>query len=329
MRALLLLLLSTPLFAADCKLDGVAINTDNGNTYAGKSGRILCYDESGELASEQEVRDGELFGYERRKGFDGGWSERTTNVNRNTHGEAKEFWPDGTLKSQGRYEDGDLVGEYRSFHKNGKPSYVSHSGGAKLEYHADGRLKWLTCASRSLLAEDRKACGFAGKATTTLHLSGDKQLRVTYFEGKLIAQEEVSASGATAATSQLENGAEVRRSFHPNGKPASELRIVDGFHVEEREWYMNGKLKTHTVREAAERNAHSETTAFRDDGSKAAVQVTRGRNRVSDSLFDAAGRLKQIEDFAAEGHLERRRKFAPDGSVTSDDSFYPDGSRKE
>lgn len=332
MRTLILLpllLATTPALARDCKLDGVDINPDNGSYYAGKSGRIKCYDEAGELISEEEVRDGEIFGYERRKGFDGGWRERTTNANRNTHGVAKEFWPDGTLKSEGTYDDGDLVGVFRSFHKNGKPSLVSHSGGAKLEYDAGGRLKWLTCSSRSLLAEDRKPCGFAGETTTTLHLSGDKQLRVTYREGKPTAQEEVAAGGATTATSRLEDGAEVRRSFHPNGKPASELRVVDGFRVEEREWFMNGKLKSHTVREPAERDARSETTVYRDDGTKASVEIARGRNRVSQSLFDEAGRLKQTEDFAAEGHLERRRKFAPGGAVVSDESFYPDGSRKE
>lgn len=331
MRRLVLLplLLAGPgVAASDCRLDGEPINTDNGSTYAGKSGRIKCYDEAGELISEQEVRDGELFGYERRKGFDGGWSERTTNANRNTHGIATEFWPDGTLKSQGSYEDGDLVGEYRAFHKNGKPSRVSHSDGATLEFNADGELKWLTCAARSLLPEDRKPCGFAGEATTTLHLNGGRGLRVTYRDGKLLAQEEVDARGATAATSTLEDGAEVRRSFHPNGKPASELRVVDGWHVEEREWYMNGQLKSHTVREPKERDARSETRTYRDDGTQSSEEVAIGRSLLSRRGFDKQGRLETVEDYAPEGHLERRRKYGPDGRIVSNDAFYPDGSRK-
>lgn len=331
MRAALLmplLLLSLPAAARDCRLDGESINTDNGSTYAGKSGRILCYDEAGELTSEQEVRDGELFGYERRKGFDGGWSERTTNANRNTHGEAKEFWPDGTLKSRGSYEDGDLVGEYRAFHRNGKPSRISHSEGAVLEYDAEGQLKWLTCAARTLLPEDRQPCGFDGEATTTLHLNGGRALRVTYRDGKLLAQEDIDASGATSATSALQDGAEVRRSFHPNGKPASELRVVDGWHVEEREWYMNGQLKSHTTREPKERDGRIQITTWRDDGTQATVEISSGRRLVSRSAFDKQGRLEQVEDFAAEAHLERRRRYAPDGSIAADESFYPDGSRK-
>lgn len=323
-----LLLLSLPAAARDCRLDGESINTDNGSTYAGKSGRIKCYDEAGELMSEEEVRDGEMFGYERRKGFDGGWSERTTNANRNTHGEAKEFWPDGTLKSRGNYDDGDLAGEYRSFHKNGKPSRISHSQGATLEYDADGRLKWLKCATRSLLPEDRKPCGFGGEATTTLHLNGGQALRVTYRDGKLLAQEEIDASGATSATSAIEDGAEVRRSFHPDGKPASELRVVDGWHVEEREWYMNGQLKSQIVREPKDRDPRIETDTWRDDGTPAAREIAIGRRRLQITLFDEGGRLKQVEDYAPEGHLDRRRRYAPDGSVTADERFYPDGSRR-
>ena len=91
---------------------------------------------------------------------------------------------------------------------------------------------------------------------------------------------------------------------------------------------MNGQLKSHTVREPAERDARSETTRYRDDGTKASVEIARGRNRLSQTLFDAAGRLERIEDFAPEGHLERRRRYAPGGAIVADESFHPDGSRK-
>ena len=220
-----LLLAGAPALARDCRLDGVAINPDNGAYYAGKSGRITCYDEAGELISEEEVRNGEIFGYERRKGFDGAWRERTTNANRNTHGVAKEFWPDGTLKSEGTYEDGDLVGTFRSFHKNGKPARIDHSQGATLEFDADGRLTSLRCAGTSLLAEDKAPCGFAGReATVELHRHGRVAERRIVRNGKVMHTEQLDAAGRVTASSTLENGGEVRRSFHSNGKPAGELR---------------------------------------------------------------------------------------------------------
>jgi antitoxin component YwqK of YwqJK toxin-antitoxin module len=323
-----LLLLSASAIARDCRFGGESINPDNASYYAGKSGRIQCYDETGKLISEEEVRNGEIVGYQRRKDPWGNWSERSTNANGNTQGVAKEFWPDGTLKSEGTYEDGDPVGASRSFHKTGKPARISHSEGATLEYDAEGNLKWLTCAARSLLPEDRKPCGFDGESQTTLHLGGGRALRVTYRDGKLLAQEEVDAGGAIAATSALEDGVEVRRSFHPNGKPAGELRVVEGWHVEEREWYMNGQLKSHTVREPKERDPRTETTTWRDDGTQATIEIFRGRGLTTRRSFDQRGRLEQLEDYAAAGHLERRRKYAPDGRVTSDEAFYPDGSRK-
>ena len=51
MRACLLvplLLVATPLAARDCRFQGESINPDNASYYAGKSGRIQCYDEAGE-----------------------------------------------------------------------------------------------------------------------------------------------------------------------------------------------------------------------------------------------------------------------------------------
>jgi antitoxin component YwqK of YwqJK toxin-antitoxin module len=323
-----LLLLSAPSAARDCRLNGESINPDNASYYAGKSGRIECYDEAGQLVSEEEVHDGEIVGYERRKDLWGNWSERTTNENGNTQGTAKEFWPDGTLKSEANYENGELVGASRSFHKNGKPARLSHSQGAMLEYDSEGQLKWLTCAPRPLLPEDRKPCGFDGEAATTLHLGGGRALRVTYRDGKLLAQEEIDASGAISATSALEDGAEVRRTFHPNGKPAGELRVVDGWHVEEREWYMNGQLKSHTVREPKERDPHVETSTWRDDGTQSTIETFSGRRLVTRRSFDKQGRLEQVEDYAPAGHLGRRRIYAPDGQVVGDEAFYPDGSRK-
>lgn len=326
---LLLLLLPLSAVASDCRLGGEPINTDNGSTYAGKSGRILCYDEAGALISEEEVRNGEIFGYERRKGFDGGWRERTTNANRNTHGVAKEFWPDGTLKSEATYDDGEIVGASRRFHENGKLARVDHSGGAALEFDDAGRLKSLRCAGTSLLPEDRKPCGFAAaEATTELHRNGRIAERVTYRDGKLLRHETVDAGRAVTASSQLEGGAEVRRTFHPDGRPATELRVVDGWHVEERAWFMNGQLKTHTVREPVERTGKVETTTWRDDGTLAARELFAGRARLSTTRFDKAGRQQQIEDYASEGHLARRRTFGPDGTLASDESYHPDGSRR-
>ncbi len=317
--------------ARDCKLDGVDINPDNGASYAGKSGRIKCYDDDGTLLSEEEVRNGEMIGYERRRDLWGNISERTTNANGNTEGVAREFYPDGTLKSEATYEDGDIVGTARSFHKNGKLARLAHESGddsAVLEYDADGKLTSLRCASRSLLPEDRKPCGFGGESETTLFRNGRASERVAYRDGKLQRHESLAADGAVTASSMLEAGAEVRRTFHADGKPASELRVVDGYHVAEREWYMNGQLKLEITREPKDRDARSETVSYRDDGTLASREIRAGRDRVSCTLYDEAGKVKQIDDYSPQGNLDRRRKFAADGSVISDEYFHPDGSRK-
>ena len=317
-----------PAAALDCRLDGVDINLDNGSSYAGKNGIIVCYDDAHEIVREQEVRDGELYGYQRSRDLWGNWHERATNRKGNTESFAKEFWPDGKLKAEGFYVDGELKGVSRSFRRDGSLERLAHSDGARLEYDAQKNLTALGCASVSLLDEDRGPCGFEGERTTALFRNGKPSQRVTYDHGRLVRSEALAASGEVASSIERFGTNEVRREFHPDGKLAAEQRVVDGYRTEEREWYMNGKPKLEITREPKDRDARIETKTWRDDGTALAEEIAVDRRRISVTEYDEAGRKKITADYAPEGHLDRRRTFAPDGSIAKDEAFYPDGSRK-
>jgi antitoxin component YwqK of YwqJK toxin-antitoxin module len=317
----------------DCTLDGQPVNLDNGSTTAGRSGRVTCIDDAGQVVSEQELRDGRFIGFERRRDLWGNLLERSVNANGNTDGVAREYWPGGQLKSEAGYEDGRRIGVGRSFDKDGRPASVSFAAagqapGARLEFDPDGRLTSLQCASHSQLPEDREPCGFAGRRTTSLYRRGYESERVTYEQGRLLRHEALDAEGRLASSVERRDGREVRRRFHPDGRPATETVVADGFVVEEREWYMNGQLRGETTREAKERDARSETRRWQDDGAPSEAETRIGERRVSHTRYGPAARPLLIEDYDAEGHVSRRRRFDDQGQPLADDYLHPDGSRR-
>lgn len=319
--------------AHDCRVGDVKVNPDNGSTYQSLTGIMVCRDEDGTVKSEQELQSGEFIGLDRRRDLWGSLVERHVNANGNSHGAYKAFWPDGTLKQEANYDDGDVVGLSRSFHKNGQLERASFSAAGKalasVEYDATGALRDFRCGDRSYLEQDRALCGFGGKAVTTpLFRNGREVERVTFRDGKPVESQSIGERGVVVGSRRLEADGEVRRTAYPDGKPQSETRIVDGFIVAERTWYMNGKLRTEIVREPNERDSRATAREFRDDGTLRQETLSIGRRTNYLALHDETGALKEASDFDADGKLARKRRYAADGSVTSDEMFFPDGSRR-
>lgn len=317
--------------AHDCTLNDVAINPDNGASYAGKSGIIRCRDEDG-FVRQDEVRDGRFVGFQRHRDVWNNVTERTIDDQGNTEGVEKTFYPDGKLQAEATYRKGGLIGTARSFHRDGTLKRIAHyptagsTAAAALTFDARGRLESLTCGERSYLPEDKEPCGFSKPVQTVLHRQGRPAERIAYAHGKATRHEQLDAAGKVEASAAVEDGMEVRRTFHPDGHPASESRYRDGALVSERTWYMNGQLQKE-VRQAAD-GRRSDVVNYRDDGTLAETETLDGRRRTTWSRHDASGRLRQTDDFDAEGRLARRRTFGDAGEVLSDDRFYPDGSRR-
>lgn len=324
-----------PLSAAahDCRVGDIEVNPDNGSTYESLTGVMVCRDEDGAIKSEQALESGEFIGLDRRRDLWGNLVERHVNANGNSHGAYKAYWPDGALKQEANYDDGDVVGLSRSFHKNGQLERIAFSDKdrvlASIEYDATGALRGFRCGERSYLEQDRALCGFDGKAVTTpLFRNGREVERVTFRDGRPVESQTIGERGVVVGSRRVEDGAEVRRTAYPDGKPQSETRVVDGYVVSERTWYMNGKPKTEVIREPGGRDSQTVAREFRDDGTLQRESRSRGRVITYVAMHDENGAVKEAQDYDADGNLARKRRYAPDGSVTSDETFFPDGSRR-
>ncbi len=334
--AVILAASSAPALAMHCELDGVAVNTDNGATTAGKSGMLKCYRPDGKLQREQELRNGEYLGLDRRYDDDGSVHERQVSSRGNTEGRATERYPDGKLKHEGNYENGSAVGLHKSYHPNGKPAalrYFAKAGAqavATMEFNRQGQLSQLRCGVHPMLGEDRGPCGFDGSPVEVqlFDRSGTLSSQLRMQNGKVLFASEFDRAGRRTASSETTADGRIEKHFHDNGQLAKEIEVSHDFVIAEREWYMNGQPKSRIVREAAERTPKSSVENYRDDGVLASRTDYLGRRTVHLATFDEQGRPKEQFDYDDESRVRRHRAYGADGALTVDDELYPDGSRK-
>ena len=331
---LALVLAPLPALGARCDLNGQEVNTDNGSTTAGKSGILKCY-RDGKLWREQELRDGEYLGLDRRYDDDGSMTERQVNKNGNSEGPAKEWYPNHQIKSELTYQNGSLVGLARSYWLDGQlksVSYYEKAGdqpGVRIEYSSNGKPTDLRCATRTLVPEDKYFCGFGKRMDVVLYTPRDeKREERTMLDGKAIAAKEFDRAGKVTESFEATAKGRIERRYHPDGKVALESVIENDYRVAQTEWYMNGAVKTKTVTEPVDRRPKSTVESYRDTGVLEARQQYRGDTRLAQQVYDEAGKPSEEFTYDDDGNAKTHRKFAAGGEVVLDEEFYPDGSRK-
>ncbi len=230
-RSLLLALLSLCCASAhaviQCEMNGKPVNQSNGNDLVGLTGLLRCtQQDTGKLQREQEMRNGKFIGIERFFDREGRLQrERVVNERGNSDGEVKEFWPSGQLRRQSNEIDGSTQGAVRRYYDNGQLESASFTADnrvqASLSFSKEGGLTDIRCHSASVLAEDRKPCGFEGRiqtATVNSGRAGGKPSAIyTYEQGKLLAATTYRDDGNVWAELALQNGARWHRVFDARG----------------------------------------------------------------------------------------------------------------
>jgi antitoxin component YwqK of YwqJK toxin-antitoxin module len=328
-------LLAAPADARLCTLNGEQVNPDNGSTTAGKTGVLTCHRDDGSVWYEKMLQDGEHLGLDRFHDEDGGIREREVNAQGNTEGLAREWYPGGQLKRQGDYRNAAAIGEHRGFHRNGKLQGISvypvagKQAAVGIEWDSEGRLRRLACAEQSLAKEDRRLCGHDGKVVTELFdQRGRVQERRTLTAGRTLRSEFLAEGERLAGSIDYSVDGRTEREYFDNGTASSEKVVSGGFVVLRREWYMNGAVKLRLTQEPREREAHSVSERFRDNGTLAEKEFKLDGRTQRRERYDEQGRLAEDWEHAPAGHIARHRKFDGSGALLLDEELYPDGSRK-
>ena len=249
----------------DCELNGQAVNRNNGNELAGKSGMLRCKDrDDGKIVLEENYTNGRPIVYQKTTGMDGRVTVRNVNANGNSDGPYKSLRLDGSVESEETYANGDRVGEARFFYPNGKLRRLGfyEAGRAlnEIEYHDNGQLAALRCGDKAALTEVRDLCGFSGRASEVqlFRSNGDVARTVSYRDGKLVARTSNSAQGTPSETESVEGSDRVVRALHPNGKVKLETRYREQRrHGVEKEFADSGQLTRETTWDLGERTTES------------------------------------------------------------------------
>jgi antitoxin component YwqK of YwqJK toxin-antitoxin module len=210
-----------------CEMSGKPVNPSNGNDLVGLTGLLRCMQQdTGILQREQEMRNGKFIGIERFFDREGRLQrERVVNERGNSDGVAKEFWPSGQLRRQSNEINGSTQGAVRRYYENGQLESASFTTDKRLltslSFSKAGELTDISCHSASMLAEDRKPCGFEGKIQTTTFnyfRGGSKPGAIyTYEQGRLLATTTYREDGNVWAELAFQNGARWHRVFDTRG----------------------------------------------------------------------------------------------------------------
>lgn len=111
-----------------------------------RHGAYTTYDEKGKILERAQYKDGKLHGT-REIFLDDRVSVLETYKEDVFHGDYKEFYPDGTLKFEGRYTEGKLSGIMKGYYPSGhikeEVTFQDNiENGPFKEYHDGGGVSW-------------------------------------------------------------------------------------------------------------------------------------------------------------------------------------------
>lgn len=322
-----------------CELGGKSVNPNNGNETAGLTGMLRCKDEdSGKLQREQELRNGKNVGLERFFDRNGNiLKERTINERVNTQGLEKTFWPNGQVKSEETADNGQTQGAVRQFYETGKLRRLSfmqdRSELLEISLNGDGSYAELRCHTSSVLAEDRKPCGFEGKTDTALLDQNAKRRALqTWEQGKLLASLGYSDNGEVESDMRFEQGRRVHKRFHNAKNQLREERVFEasdhllrssqGALTSLKQWAASGQITLYT--RYTDGKASLTERWYLNGALKERNTVTGSANasRTLRESYSDEGKITSRETLNAENQtIGLRQVYFDNGNIMREDTY--------
>ncbi len=313
----------------------------------GKTMGLQKYYEKGQLQREYTTNEkGNRDGLSKTYGADGKLLSEEQQRNSENFGLQKRYYPGGVLRSLSYYDT--------------KPGADRWQELASIELNPNGSLNELRCADRPVIrfeqVDDRQLCGFNGLAKLDLYSGERKAGRIEVLHGKRQLSENLWEDGKVRYLSQLQgnrhiektyarSGAlareiesalvgnsrnkEIERAFHESGSKISEKRWAQGQLTLDVTWYLNGQTKSQDEFSGEQQK----TQRFHDNGSLA-YEGTSIRERNSSRRIgvhrhlNEKGRLVLEQTFDERGKITRERRLDETGQVLNDDAVFEDGSRR-
>lgn len=303
-----------------CELDGQPIDLNNGNSTAGRSGTIRCYDRDGAVLREEQLQNGVKMGLVRHYQKGALYEEYTANARGNREGRMRRFAVGADGRSQVVHEemvkDGNAVGVVRDWYPDGTLSRLSFHDErgteiAVVQYTTHGRLNDLRCTSQPVFApdaDDAAMCGFReGMATSELwDDKGNLRGRFTFDHGERRKVDAI-VDGKVLQQTETNPTEGSQRNFAENGVKRNETA-----------WVVRpaGNGRTRNVK-TLERDWHESGTLVRE---RRWAPSERGSDPVLDQSWYLNGQLKDKTEWQQkDGQTVRHEtRYHDNGKIASD-----------
>jgi len=247
----------------------------------------------------------------------------------NSQGIEKQFWPNGQVKSESTSDNGQTQGVSRRYFENGNIERIGFTQDRRtvleISFNNDGSYADLRCAVASVVAEDRKPCGFNGKTDTALYTAkGRRRALQTLDQGKLLAATTYADDGSVTNELSFDQGRRRLRTYSApssvDGKPVlREERIYEpgdlplgtstGRLQSSKLWAANGQA-TESVVYADGKPTHTERWYLNGMiKEKSTVTGSGDSTRIVQEKFTDEGKIASRETLNASGAMMGSQQF--------------------
>ncbi len=334
--------------SGDCTIDGKP--AERGDS---KTGLERCvHREDKRVLSEIQWKDGKRNG----AAFYHDYNDRrivATFKDDLAEGTAQVFSKENKLLCQMHFSAGKSQAAVRELYPSGKLKSAyeidgDREGHGNIELLEDGKVKALTCASRSMVPEDMVPCGFDGKVSRVqLHNEKGNPIRnLSYWQnGKLTKVETVDRDGLAMTRTYPQPGDDKTYDteiLHKNGKVYQAYRKKKN-HLEgtfrefskegtllletnyendqpqsENQYYMNGKLKRSVKKAKDEKRL--DVKEFWDNG-KLKTDGTFVESQYQSGSWDSLVAHGRVMRYSKDGVLNEERSYR-EGRFDGDQKIY-------
>jgi hypothetical protein len=225
----------------------------------------------------------------------------------------------------------------RTYFENGKIKCVSVAQGRKvlleINFNPDGTYERLSCATKSLIPEDRVPCGFDGKVETLLFNSNARRRAVqTLDQGKLVASSKYRNDGTLWNRLSFDQGQRIHRTYRekPSSTDAeSALREERVYEPDERALTSTDGRLLWVKQWAMDDGRLSRLDRYRDGAEVSSEACWAGGARMHKSITIGTGRGARVhmEQFNIDGTIYSREILTVSGDNTGlQHYFWPNGT---
>ena len=222
------------------------------------------------------------------------------------------------------------TGLIKVFDRSGKNlreiSYVETAGRLpkmNIRFYENGSIEEIKCGEKAYGEEDAKFCGFnAPNEIVFKNFKGDVKRKETYDKGKLVHLVTLYSSGKVHQDAVLVGEEKTMKVFFEDGLLQTEAVELNRKPVWEKEYYINGKLKTEANYTTLGDNTVLTRKTFFNTG-----KIAQESQLVAAGLWSSEFKVGESKKYHDNGKVESLENYDKFGNLEGESLYYDNSGR--